>query len=719
MKNVVLLGNPNVGKSALINAISGSRIKVGNWPGVTVEKKEAKYTYKNEEINLVDLPGTYSLDSISTEEKITSSILLGGDYDLIVNVVDATNLERNLNLTLLARELQKPMLVLLNFDDQVEKTGAIIDTTKLSKYLQIPVIKTSAMKNTGIEAVKEFIADFDPSKETKYNIYYSADIDNAVARVYEVLVEDNILAPKYGLQFLAYRLFEKNPDYTSVIPESTLQKVNSTLAEDRNLSFQTSTSNQLNTKRYEQVEKVLNEIVDKKGVSRYTMTKKIDNIVLNKWLGLPILFLFTVYLLSLIFNFANPFVDWIDGFIGGYLSYHVGNFISGWTDWLQSMILDGVIGGLGGVLVFTPLMYFIYLLMGILEESGIMSRIAFLMDRIMSAFGLNGKSFISMVIGFGCTVPAITATKTLETEAARKRTTLMLPFISCGARLPVYALFAAAFFSKSVGLVVASLYVLGIVVAVIVGLIMKAFKIYDTNEDDGFTIELPPYRIPERRILFRNVNARVGGFLKRVVTLIFVVMMAVWALNYFPNGDAKTSYLTKATKVVQPIFAPTGFGDSDIAIAALPTSIAAKEAVVATINTLASQDAQEPEEETTEVPAEATLKGQVEALGGAVKDAFSSIIDVTKVTGLFEAPTDDEEVEGTVNAAHQMFTGEKAPLQAYSYMVFILLMLPCVVAIATVKKEFGWKFMWQVVAVTLIVPYLGSTLIYQIGSLFF
>ncbi|WP_423362943.1 ferrous iron transport protein B [Mycoplasma sp. P36-A1] len=718
MKKVVFLGNPNVGKSALINAISGSKIKVGNWPGVTIEKNHANYTYNNEEISLIDLPGAYQLDNVSTEERITSEVLLEGDYDLIINVLDTTNLERNLYMTLLARELQKPMLILLNFEDQITKKGVVIDTVKLQRYLQAPIIRTSAMKATGIDAVKDFIANFDPNEKVKYNIYYSSEIDIAVNRVQEILTEDNIKAPSYGLSYLSYRLFEKNATFTNAVPESTLVKINETLNSDKDISLQSSNYNQLQQKRYDQIHKVLKEVVDNKGVSRYNITRKIDNIVLNKWLGLPILLLFTIYFLSLIFNVANPFVDWIDGFIGGYVTYYVGLLVAGAPDWFQSMILDGIIGGIGGVLVFTPLMYFIYLLMGILEESGIMSRIAFLMDRIMTSFGLNGKSFISMVIGFGCTVPAITSTKALETEAARKKTALMLPFISCGARLPVYALFATTFFSRSVGLVVASLYVLGIVVAVIIGLLMKAFHIYDSEEQDAFTIELPPYRIPERRILFKNVNSRIAGFLRKVTTLIMAVLFIVWAANYFPTGEAKDSYLTKATHIIKPIFAPTGFGDSDIAIAALPTSIAAKEAVVGTIKALAAEDLAADEEEVEGVPEEATISYQAIALKDAAVSSVKSIF-LPDVAGLFAAPTDDEEVEDTVNAANHMFTGENAPLKAYSYMVFILLLLPCVVAIATIKKEFGWKFMWQVVAVTLIVPYIVSTIVFQLGNILF
>ncbi|MDF9867660.1 ferrous iron transport protein B [Bacilli bacterium PM5-3] len=709
MKKVVFLGNPNVGKSALINAMSKSKIKVGNWPGVTVEKIEANFTYKNQELDFVDLPGTYNFTN-NHEEKVTTEILLSGEYDLIVNVVDATNLERNLNVTLLARELEKPMIVLLNFDDDVTKNGLVIDTVKLQRYLQMPVFKTSAIKNIGIDNVLNYIVDTDFEKHVDYNIYYDSDIDTTIAQIYEILEQDGIEEPTYGLKFLAYRLFEREPHYTVVIPESTLEKVNHVINSSP-LSLQDSTTSQLYVKRYEQIETVLKGIIDKNGVSRYRITKKIDNIVLNKWLGLPIFFLFSVYFLSLIFNVANPFVDWIDGFFSDYISYHVSTWITSFPDWAQSMIIDGIIGGIGGVLVFTPLMYFIYLMMAILEESGIMSRIAFVMDRAMRGLGLNGKSFISLIIGFGCTVPAITSTRTLESEKARKATTMMLPFISCGARLPVYALFGAAFFSKNLGLVVASLYVLGIVVAVIVALVLKAFGFYNDDEKEAFTIEMPPYRIPEPRILFKNVNNRLKGFLKRVITLIFVVLFAIWGLNYFPNGKAEDSYLTKATEIVQPIFKPTGFGESRVAIAAIPTAIAAKEAVVGTIETLQGIE----EAQSSERPEESYFKNQVKGLVDATKESVKAVVTLN-LSSIF-APAPDDLQDETINTASNLFNGDDAQLKAYSYMAFILLLVPCAVALVTIKKEFGTYFMLEVFAVSLIVPYVVSTLIYQIGSL--
>ncbi|MDR1782297.1 MAG: ferrous iron transport protein B [Bacilli bacterium] len=710
-KNVVFLGNPNVGKSALINAMSNSKIKVGNWPGVTVDKLEANFTYKGCELLFTDLPGTYNFTN-EHEAKITSEILLKGEYDLIVNVVDGTNLERNLNVTLLARELQKPMVLALNFDDDIVKSGLVIDTNKLERYLQMPVFRTSAKKQTGLNSLLDYIVEHDFSDHVDYNIYYDTDIDACVGEILDILKDDKIPEPSYGLKFLAYRLFEKEPHYTELIPENTLVKINQTI-NNAKFTLQESSASLLKNRRYDQIDNVLKHIVDKKGVSRYLATKKIDRIVLNKWLGLPILFLFTIYFLSLIFNVSAPFIDWIDGFINVYLNHHIGNLIANMPDWFQAMILDGLLAGVGGVLVFAPLMYFIYLLMGILEESGIMARIAFLLDRVMRFFGLNGKAFISMIIGFGCTVPAIASTRTLGSLRARKATSIMLNFVSCGARLPVYALFCAAFFSRQAGLVVASLYILGILVALIAALIVKKFGFFnDLEEDENFTIELPPYRIPEGKTLFKNVNNKLKGFFKRVITVIMVVLFAIWALSYFPNGKQEDSYLVKVTNFVQPVFKPTGFGESSEAIAALPTAIVAKEAVVGTIQTLSSVEVDD-----TVDSSQYTITGQLFDLLNATKEGVINIIP-TNFLSLFEANTSDVD-EGTLNAASHIFNGDDAKLKAYSYLVFILLLTPCAVAIATVRKEFGNKFMIQTIIITLLVPYITSTLIYQIGHLIF
>lgn len=709
MRKIVFLGNPNVGKSALINAISGSNIKIGNWPGVTVDKIEANYTYKNESFNLIDLPGTYHLGDNNAEEVITGKYLLENDYDIIVNVVDATNLERNLYLTLLARELQKPMILILNFYDEVTKNGLVIDVDKLSKYLQIPIFCTSATKGDGLVALKNFFFEYNKESFSEYNIYFDHHIDKTIVKIYDILNESKIHNNNYSVAYLTYRIFEKNPKFLELLDNDTVNKI-IPLIDECLLNNDESSYSQLQNKRYNQLNKILKKVIDKKGRSRYELTRKIDRIVLHKYLGLPLFGLFSIYFLSLIFNVANPFVDWIDGFINIYLHYHLQALIINTPAVFQSLLLDGLLAGVGGILVFTPLMYFIYLLMGIVEESGYMSRIAFLMDRIMRLIGLDGKSFISIILGFGCTVPAITSTRTLQTTKSRKATAMMLPYISCGARLPVYALFGAAFFSQHIALFLASLYLIGIGVAIIAGLIMDKLNMFDDGKVNNFTVELPPYRIPEAKILFKNVNNRVKGFIKRVTSVIMIVLVAMWALNYFPNGNSNDSYLHQATNFIQPIFKPTGFGESQAAIAAIPASLVAKEAVVGTLQQLMDVTIIDDATGTT-------IKEQIILLKDATIASITSIF-IIDLNAIFGAPTDQVD-DTTLNKTTTLFTGAKANLQAYSYMVYILLLTPCVVALATVKKEFGTKFMIQMIIITLIVPYLAATIVYQVGSLIY
>lgn len=711
MKKIVFLGNPNVGKSALINALSNSNIHVGNWPGVTTEMLSAKTKHKNVDIEFLDLPGAYYFGN-ATEEKITTEYLLNTDYDLIINVVDGMNLQRNLYLTLLARELQKPMLILLNFDDDVQKSGMVIDVKKLSRFLQIPIIKTSATKKTGIEETLDYIvSDFKTS--VNYNIFYQSNIDSKVVEIYNLLKERNVEAPKFGLHFLAFRLFEKSEEYYKYVDEDIIKNVELIL-NDFELNENQSFYSQLQNAIYSQINNILKVVIDKHGVSRYKLTRRLDSIFLHKWFGLPIFALLSIYFLSLVFNVSNPLIDWIDSFTSDFMGYHIGVLISSTPDWFQALMIDGIVAGLGTILTFTPLMYLIYLLMAILEESGAMARVAFLMDRVMRSLGLTGKSFISIVVGFGCTVPAIASTKTIEGEKARKATAFMLPFISCGARLPVYALFGAAFFSKHFALLIASLYIIGIAVAIGVGLFFKKIGYFDADSDRAtFTIELPAYRFPIFSVLIKNVNNRLKGFLKRVITLIMIIIVAIWALNYFPTGKQEESFLHKATTFIQPIFIPAGFGESKVAVAAIPTAFAAKEAIVATIGSL-----QGVEQEESDVRAEETyFSYQVESLKYALVDSAKGLLP-NGIVSLFNADTDANDInQDEINKSKLLFTGEDAPLKAFSYLVFILLLVPCITATVTIKSEFGTKFMIQVLILTTILPYVMSVLIFQLGSL--
>lgn len=731
MIKIAFAGNPNVGKSALINAIAGSKLKVGNWPGVTVEKKEAIFSYKGEEIKLVDLPGVYSLSPYTLEEKITRDFILEENPDVVVNVVDSTNLERNLYLTFLLKELEKPMIMALNFYDEFSKLNYKLSMKEFQDMIEVPAIPVSALKGTGIEELLESIINLSQTKDKrkKYSLPFDKTILSLIKEVeYKILTNEKLIpaTKEYSKEFLAIKFLERDShiidkiknkygvDTTGLFDEE-IEKLENKYDNDSETIFAEG--------RYGTVNGILARTFTTSIKSRLDFTDKIDKILLNRILGLPLFFLIMAGVMGFVFNGSAPFIDWVDGFFGDFVGKYVGMLVEGTPEWLSSLIIDGIVGGVGGVLTFVPVMVFLYFFLAILEESGYMSRVAFLMDKIMRRLGLNGKAFVPMVIGFGCTVPAIYATRTLEDESSRKLTAAMSPFMSCGARLPVYGLFTAAFFGAKAGLVVVSIYLFGILVAILVGLGLKNLKGFK-SENKALLIELPPYRIPSLKVILNSTWLRVFDYIKRAGTVILGIMMILWALTYFPNnGDSNSSYIAKFGHTFAPIMKPTGFGDRWETVAAIPPSIAAKEVVVGFLaQALPLAEEEVVEEEVEETTFSEDLAEQVKGFGGAVKDSVLGMLSLD-VGGLFATP-DAEEIEeegkGIVQATANLWPNDNlAPLRAYSFMVFILLVVPCVATLGAIKHEFGWKYLGFVVSIMLVVPYIASTLIFQIGKLFF
>lgn len=730
MIKIAFAGNPNVGKSALINEIAGSSLKVGNWPGVTVEKKEAQFEYKGQTIKLVDLPGVYSLSPYTLEEKITRDYIIEENPDVVINVVDSTNLDRNLYLTMLLKELGKPMIMALNFIDEFEKLNYKLDLKHFEEHIGMTAIQTSALKNRGLKELleKALVVAKENKKQvhSKYELRVDKFLESEMKEVEKFIIKSDEFIPvreKYSMDFITIKLLEGDKHFLGKLSgyginkietvEKSIKKIEDKFDEDVETVFAES--------RYGTVKGILVHTLKTSMKSRLDFTDKVDKILLNKVLGLPIFLILIAGLMGTVFNGAAPLQDWLDGFINGFIGKYAGLLVEGTPDWLSSFVLDGLIAGVGGVLVFVPLMLFLYFFLAILEESGYMSRVAFLMDKVMRTMGLNGKAFVPMVLGFGCTVPAIYATRTLEDEKSRRLTALMAPFMSCGARLPVYGLFTAAFFGKSAGMIVMSLYFLGIFVAMIVGLTFRKNEYFKTD-DRALLIELPPYRIPSIKMITRSAFTRTGSYLKKATTVIMGVLIVLWALTYFPNhGDTENSYMAKFGKTVAPIMTPTGFGDRWEAVAAVVPSIAAKEVVVGFMaQVLPLKEAEEETEEVTTFTED--VVDQIKGLGGALKASFIGIVDVRAIGGLFETPdadTVEEEGVGVVGAVANLWAGDKeGPLKAYSFMVFILLVVPCVVTLAAIKQEFGIKFMWFVTGFLILVPYVASTLIYQIGRLF-
>lgn len=734
MIKIAFTGNPNVGKSALINAIAGSNLKVGNWAGVTVEKKEAEFEYKGETIQCIDLPGVYSLSPYTLEETITRDYIINEKPDVIIDIVDSTNLERNLYLTMLLKELERPMIMALNFYDEFEKLNYKLDIKEFTDLVEMDVVMTSATKRTGIQELldKTIAIAKSGKKNKKYTLLFDKCLEEAIAEVKCKINCDEKLqkaSEEFGMDFLAIKLLEQDKHLLEILKseynydeDNSILKITKQLEEDHDEDIETIFAEG----RYGVVKGILAKTFTTSIKSRLDFTDKVDRVLLNKYIGLPIFFIIIIGLMGTVFNGSAPLIDWVDGFVNDYIGKYVGMLIDENTpNWLASLVMDGILGGVGGVVVFVPLMLYLYFFLAILEESGYMSRVAFLMDKIMTRLGLNGKAFVPMVLGFGCTVPAIYATRTLEDESSRKLTAAMAPFMSCGARLPVYGLFTAAFFGAQAGVIVMSLYVLGIVVAIFTGLILKNFKMFK-SEGRALLIELPPYRVPSLRVIVKSTLTRTGSYLKKATTIIMGMLMILWALTYFPNnGDTGNSYMAKFGKTFQGVLKPTGFADRWETVAAIPPSLAAKEIVVGFMAQVlvGDQDAEEIEgeiEEDTTTFIEDTVD-QLAGLGIAIKDSVVAIVSLD-IQGLFSVPDEEaieEEGSGIVAATKLLWTDELAPLRAYSFMVFILLVVPCVVTLGAIKQEFGYKFTAFIIGILLVVPYVMSTLVFQIGRLFF
>ena len=584
MKNVALLGNPNVGKTTLFNSLTGSNQRVGNWAGVTVDKKEGFF----DDFKIVDLPGIYAMDTFSNEEKISKEFLENGQVDLILNIIDASNIDRNLYLTMQLKQFKKPIILAVNMIDVAEKKGINIDYKKLEELLNVTVVPIQASKEQGID-----------------------DIKNALKNIHNNKVDNN-----------NYNFSSEKETYTYI-------------------------------------ENLLSQCTNKNNKATKTIKEKLDNIMLNQWLAYPIFFIIMALTFQITFSWiGQPLSDLLDSLLNNSLVPIIENLIKGTEPWFQSLIIDGIIGGVGGILVLLPIILSLFACITILEDSGYMARVAFIMDKIMRKMGLSGKAFIPMIVGFGCSVPAIMTARTLESEKDRKLTALLIPLMSCNARLPVYSIFAAVFFPNSIGLVVASLYFLGILLAFILGIIFKhtIFK----NEEEPLLIELPEYKLPSLKNLLNQLYEKTKGFLVKAGTLIFAMSIILWFLsnfNFSGMTDVNNSILSYVGGFIAPIFKPLGFGNWQSSVSLL-TGLIAKETVVSSMSVIFAGNLQ------TMLPLHFTT------------------------------------------------------LSALSFLVFVLLYTPCITVVGTMKKEFGSKLTLFSVTYQLVLAWLVAFLVFNIGSLF-
>lgn len=696
-KQIVFVGNPNVGKSAWINALSHADFKVGNWPGVTVEKKEALITWNHHSYHLIDLPGTYDIQDSVNEEAITARYLKEEHIDLIVNVVDASNLSRNLYLTLTLRELQIPMMIIFNFMDEVKKYQIDVDIERLQDILQLPIFPFSAFDRQGSKVVEKAIQQY-AQAESIHEILLPKGKQVKFQQLSTYISQHLPLAiqlTKIEKKKLVLRSFYQE--------ESTMRQLD---AWDMDIWYIKSVSEQPCLQaldRYQFMEEAMPFLQDAK--KRNQLTRKIDRIFLHRRFGMLILMVICTMLLMFIFNGSAPFTSFIDFLIHEMLMKYVYAFVSFLPDSAISLLINGILAGVGGVLMFVPLMAFLYFTLSFLEECGYMARIAFLLDSFMHHFHLSGKSFVSLLLGFGCNVPAIYATRTLDNEKQKRLTAMLIPFMSCGARLPVYMLFAAAFFKGKAAIMVISVYGIGMLLALVLALLFS--RVEHFQDKSMMLLELPPYRKPSFQVLRKKVGQEVRAYVHKAMGIVLWAMIILWGLSYFPDGKVMDSYVAQFAKQVAPIYEPLGFGTRWESVAALPGSIIAKETVVGFLGqVLTGNEAQVFEpisflEDSKRIAFEA---------GGTIKQCFQ----------IFTLqPIKEPQDTSIVTAISTLWDDELASVRAYSYMVYILLSIPCIMTLQALYREYGYKLMCLSIATMFLVPYTVSYFIYQFFSFFY
>lgn len=677
---IALAGNPNSGKTTLFNALTGSNQFVGNWPGVTVEKKEGKLK-GHKDVTIIDLPGIYSLSPYTLEEVVARNYLINERPDVILNIVDGTNIERNLYLTTQLAELGIPVVLAVNMIDVVEKNGDKIDFMKLGKAIGCEVTAISALKGKGIKEAADKAVSLAQNKSFKSVHTFDEGVENVISEIASKL--DSSI-PEEQKRFYAIKLFERDDkiaDTMTDVPDV------SALIDKAEKEMDDDSESIITNERYNYISSIINECYKKKNMKKLSVSDKIDRVVTNRWLALPIfaVVMFIVYYIS-VTTIGTWVTDWTnDGLFGDGFNLFgteifvpgipvlIGNALEalGTAEWLNSLILDGIFAGVGAVIGFVPQMLVLFLFLAFLEACGYMARIAFIMDRIFRKFGLSGKSFIPILIGTGCGVPGIMASRTIENERDRRMTIITTTFIPCSAKLPIIALIAGALFGGS-GVVAASAYFVGIAAIICSGIILKKTKMF-SGDPAPFVMELPAYHMPTAGNLLRSMWERGWSFIKKAGTIILLSTIVLWFLQGFgfEDGfgmveDMENSILARIGNVIAPIFAPIGWGDWKAAVAAV-TGLIAKENVVGTFGIL---------------------------------------------YGFAEVAEDGAEVWGSLASSY-------TALAAYSFLIFNLLCAPCFAAIGAIRREMNSaKWTWFAIGYQCVFAYVVSLCVYQFGNFF-
>ncbi len=750
-KTIAVVGNPNCGKTTVFNGLTGSRQRVGNWPGVTVEKKQGTMVVESPSLKMVsggfsaeeavgvatatapsgtsleviDLPGIYSLNASSEDEIIARDFVLDGDYDLVVNIVDAANLERNLYLTLQLIEMDVPLLVVLNMMDVAKQRGISVEPEHLATHLGCPVVPSVAISREGIQAITAAVGSAlaNPSASTA-RVHYPEQIEAIISEWSEPLERDK---DRIGLpvRYTALRLVEGDELVQRVV--DTAGSIDRADREERLARLRRDVGDELDIAvadgRYGFIHGVSRDVVKRK-LTKETVTEKIDNVVMNRWLGLPI-FLGAMYVVFwATIAVGGAFIDFFDIFFGTIFVDGFGELLGtvGAPEWLIGILANGVGAGIQTVATFVPIIFMMFFMLALIEDSGYMARAGFVMDRVMKLVGLPGKSFVPMLVGFGCTVPAISGTRTLDSKKDRFMTMYMAPFMSCGARLPVYALFAAALFAGRSGLVVFSLYVAGIVLSVLTGLLLK-FTLFG-GEYSHFVMELPTYHAPRLRAILKSAWVRLRVFVVRAGITITIVVAVLAVLNSvgtdgsFGNEDTETSVLAAIGRGITPVFEPMGVQEDNWpATVGLFTGLFAKEAVVGTLSSLYSQNAADEEE---------GADGGFDFWGG-IGESFATIpANLAGVFGALGDPlglgliSDDQEfVAGELEVEDSLFGRMRAHFNgpgAYAYLLFVLIYFPCVAALGAAIREMGHGYGWLLAGYLTVLAWAVSTIVYQAAT---
>ena len=580
---VGLAGNPNSGKTSMFNNLTGARHQVGNWPGVTVEKKEGRLVQDGQGIRVVDLPGTYSLGAYSEDEAVARNYILSGEPDLIINIIDASNLERNLYLTTQLLEMGANLVLALNMIDEAEKRHIKIDLKALAGILSVPVVPTVAVRNKGTqELVLAAVSVADRKQSRPFAIDYGKEAEPGIARLEKALTGVEAIR-HLPARWVAVKLLEGDEHIYGRVMQSPkagdiIKKRDEVAAHIESMTGLDPES-LFADRRYGFIAGLIKETVTRKSTTeeRLSISDRIDRVVTNRFLGIPIFFLSMFAVFQFTFALGDPLIGYVEEFFE-WLGEGAGALFS--NELVASLVADGIIGGVGAVLVFIPPIFLIFFAITLLEDSGYMARAAYIMDRFMHRLGLHGKSFIPLIVGFGCNVPAIMACRTLENKRDRMITILITPLMSCAARLPIYVLFVGAFFTAYQGLIIFSLYILGIALAIMMGILFKRFLF--KGEVSPFVMELPPYRVPTLKGMLIHMWERGWAFIKRAGTIIFSVVILIWVFATLPTGvefASRESYLGAIGGFVAPVFAPLGFGTWEAA-AALIFDLLAKEVVV-------------------------------------------------------------------------------------------------------------------------------------------